>query len=75
VIQDIWAKNFKNFFKWTKIQLQFSKSGVFLLNKYDHMIKGSREKKKRKEKEKRRKKKRKREKNKQTKKRETEKQK
>ena len=24
-----WAKTFKNIFKWTKIRLQFSKSGVF----------------------------------------------
>ena len=28
-MHDISAKNFKNFFKWTKIQLQISKSGVF----------------------------------------------
>ena len=33
MIHDIWAKNFKNFFKWTKIQLQFSKLGVFSANK------------------------------------------
>ena len=29
MIHDISAKNFKNFFKWKKIQLQVSKSGVF----------------------------------------------
>merc|ERR1711973_187610 len=29
VIHNISAKNFKNFFKWKKIQLQVSKSGVF----------------------------------------------
>merc|ERR1712243_221696 len=29
LVHDISAKNFKNFFKWKKIQLQVSKSGVF----------------------------------------------
>ena len=29
MIHDISAKNFKNFFKWIKIQLQISKVGVF----------------------------------------------
>ena len=29
MIHDMSAKNFKNFFKWKKIQLQVSKSGVF----------------------------------------------
>ena len=30
MIHDISAKNLKNFFKWKKIQLEISKSGVFL---------------------------------------------
>ena len=33
MIHDISAKNFKNFFKWIKIQLQISKMGVFSANK------------------------------------------
>ena len=38
MIHDISAKNFKNFFKWKKIQLKISKSGVFLEKKNEILI-------------------------------------
>ena len=34
MIHRISAKNFKNFFKWKKIQLEFSKSGIFWKKKF-----------------------------------------